>query len=465
MRPKEPMNADKMHIQMTTKPVGKLILSMAVPNIIAMLVSSVYNMVDTYFVSQVSISASAAVGIVFPLFFIIQAVSMTFAIGGGSYIARSLGEGDVDTANRTFSTSFILSVVIGSVIGVISIIFMTPLMKFLGATPTALPYARDYAFYVIIATPFFSASFVLQAILRQEGSAKLAMFGMAAGSILNMIFDPLFIFAFGLGIKGAALATSLSQMISFTILFTFIIRNKSITKLKVSLFSLDKKILNEIFKIGSPSFIRMGILSIAPILLNKAASAYGDIALGSIIIVNRLITNIVSAVNAYGQGFQPVCGYNYGAKLIGRVRNAFKFTITTSVIVLTGIGIIGYIFAPQIITLFRSDDPEFIRIGSTIMRASCVTLPMVTYVTISTMLFQSCGKALKAAVLSLSRQGFCFLPFILILPIYFQLNGVIFSQPFADLTAFLISIPLTMGLFKELSKNEISVTTEPTLIK
>ena len=465
MLSKKSISADEMHIQMTTKPVGKLVLSMAVPNIVAMLVSSVYNMVDTYFVSQVSISASAAVGIVFPLFFIIQAVSMTFAIGGGSYIARSLGKGDVDTANKTFSTSFILSVGIGSIIGVLSIIFMTPLMKFLGATPTALPYALDYAFYVIIATPFFSASFVLQAILRQEGSARLAMFGMAAGSILNMILDPLFIFTFDLGIKGAALATSLSQMISFIILFTFILRNKSITKLKVSLFTLNKKILGEIIKIGSPSFIQMGILSIAPILLNKAASAYGDIALGSIIIVNRIITNIVSAVNAYGQGFQPVCGYNYGAKYFDRVRNAFKFTVTTSVLVLTGIGIIGYIFAPQIMVLFRGDDPEFIRIGSTIMRASCVTLPLVTYITISNMLFQSCGKALKAAILSLSRQGFCFLPYILILPNYFHLNGVIFSQPLADLTTFLISIPLTIGLFKELSKSELSVAIKPKAIE
>lgn len=458
---KKATSADEMHIQMTTKPVGKLVLSMAVPNIVAMLVSSIYNMVDTYFVSQVSISASAAVGIVFPLFFIIQALSMTFAIGGGSYIARSLGKGDIDTANRTLSTSFILSVVIGSVIGIFSIIFMTPLMKFLGATPTALPYAIDYAFYVIIATPFFSASFVLQAILRQEGSARLAMFGMAAGSILNMIFDPIFIFTLDLGIKGAALATSLSQMISFTILFSFILRKKSITHLKISLFTPSKKILSEILKIGSPSFLSMGILSIAPILLNKAASVYGDIALGSIIIVNRLITNVVSAVNAYGQGFQPVCGYNYGAKLFDRVKSAFKFTVTTSVIVLTGISILGYVFAPQIITLFRSDDPEFIRIGSTIMRATCATLPFVTFITISNMLFQSCGKALKAAILSLSRQGFCFIPYILILPRYFQLNGVIFSQPLADLTAFLISIPLTIGLFKELSNNKITIATQP----
>jgi putative MATE family efflux protein len=425
-----------------------------------MLTSSVYNMVDTYFVSQVSISASAAVGLVHPLFAIIQALSMMFAIGGGSYIARSLGKGDIDTANRTFSTSFILSVAIGSIIGILSIIFMTPLMKFLGATPTALPYAVDYAFYVIIATPFFSASFVLQAILRQEGSARLAMFGMVAGSILNMIFDPIFIVTLGLGIKGAALATSLSQVISCTILFSFVLSKKSITRLKVSLFTPNKEILSEIIKIGAPSFFRMGILSIAPILLNRAASAYGDIVLGSMVIVNRIVRIIMSAVNAYGQGFQPVCGYNYGAKLFDRVRKAFKYTVTTSVIVLTGLGIFGYIFAPQVITLFSSDDPEIIRIGSIIMRATCATMPLVGYITISTMLFQSCGKAVNAAILSLSRQGLIFIPIILILPRYFQLNGVIFSQPLADLLTFLISIPLTIGLLKELD-GKISVAKKP----
>jgi len=470
--PKKSLSADEMHIQMTTQPVGKLVLSMAVPNIVAMLVTSIYNIVNTYFVSRVSISASAAVGIVFPLFFIIQAVSMTFAIGGGSYIARSLGRGDVDTANRTFSTSFILSVAIGSLIGILSIIFMTPLLQFLGSTPTTLPYAADYAFYVIIATPFFSASFVLQAILRQEGSPRLAMIGLAVGSFIHIFLDPLFIFTLGLGIKGAAIATSISQIISFAILFSFILRKKSITRLKVSLFTPNKKILSEIFKIGSPSFFRMGILSIAPILLNKAASSYGDIALGSISIVNRLIMNVVTIVAAYGQGFQPVCGYNFGAKLFDRVRNAFKFTLRTSLIVMTGLGILGYIFAPQLITLFRSDDPEFIRIGSTIMRATCATLPFVTFVTISDLLFQSCGKALKAAILSLSRQGLIFIPYILILPRLFQLNGVIFSQPLADLTTFLISIPLTIGLLKELSKSKISIIpnlginlTEPEKIK
>ena len=461
MSTKKALSADERHAQMTTKPVGRLVLSMALPTIVAMLISSIYNMVDTYFVSKISISASAAVGIVFPLFFIIQALSMTFAIGGGSYIARSLGAGDTDTANRTLSTSFILSVAIGSIIGILSIIFMTPLMKLLGATPTALPYAVDYAFYVIIATPFFSASFVLNATLRQEGSARLAMFGMAAGSILNMILDPIFIFTLGLGIKGAALATSLSQTISFIILFSFIIRKKSITHIKLSLFSPNKKILGEIFKIGSPSFFRMGLASIAAILLNTTASAYGDIALGSINIVNRITTFIVSAVMGYGQGFQPVCGYNYGAKLYKRVRDAFKFSVTTSVIALIVMGILGYMFAPQVITLFRSDDAEFIRIGSTIMRAYFAVLPFVAFVLISNMLFQSCGKALKAAIISLSRQGLCFIPYILILPRFFEFNGVIFSQPLADLTTFLISIPLTIGMFRELSGIKKGIGSQP----
>jgi len=451
MSPKKSISADEMNIQMTTKPIGKIILSMAFPNFITMLSSSIYNIVNAYFVSKVSISASAAVGLVFPLFAIIQALSMMFAIGGGSYIARSLGKGDVDTANRTLSTSFILSVAIGSFIGILSIIFMTPIMKFLGATPTALPYAIDYAFWVIVATPFFSASFVLQAILRQEGSARLAMFGMVVATIFHMIIDPIFIITLGLGIKGAAIATSISQILSCSILFSFVLRNKSITRLKLSLFTPSKQILTEIFKIGSPSFIRMGILSIAPILLNRAASEYGDIVLGSMVIVNRVVGIVLTAVNAYGHGFQPVCGYNFGAKLYDRVIKAYKYTITTSVIALIGIGLLGYVFAPQVIALFRGDDPEFIRIGSIIMRATCATMPLVGYITISNMLFESCGKALNAAILALSRQGLFFIPVVLVLPRLLQLNGVIFSQPLADLITFLVSIPLTLGLLKELN--------------
>ena len=457
MKPQNNISAEERHFQMTTGPVGKLVLKMALPTIVAMLISSVYHMVDTYFISKISISAAAAVGIVFPLFFIIQALSMTFAIGGGSYIARALGSGDIKTANKTLSTSFILSVVIGSLVGVLSIILMTPLMKFLGATPTALPYAEDYALYVILATPFFSASFVLNATLRQEGSARLAMFGMAAGSIINMALDPIFILTLDLGIKGAAIATSLSQTISFGILFSFILRKKSITHIRISLVSLNKKILGEIFKIGSPSFFRMSLASIATILLNIAASAYGDVALGSINIVNRVTMFIVSAVMGYGQGFQPVCGYNYGAKLYKRVREAFRFTTATSVLAFVVMGALGYIFAPQVISLFINDDQEFIKIGSTIMRAYFAVLPFVSFVIIANMLFQSCGKAMKAAVLSLSRQGICFIPYILILPKYLGLNGVIFSQPLADLTTFLIAIPLTIGMAKELANYEKNI--------
>lgn len=449
MRYKKEVSAEERHLMMTTHPVGGLILKMSLPTISTMLVNSLYNMVDTYFVSKISISASAAVGIVFPLFAIIQALSMMFALGGGSFIARKLGEGDVDTANRTLSTSFILSIICGSVIGIFSIIFLKPLMIFLGATPTSLEYASQYAFWVIIATPFFSASFVLNNCIRQEGSANLAMFGMMIGTVINLILDPILIFTFNLGIIGAAVATSISQIVSCMILFVAVLRGKSVTKIKISLFTPSKEILGEIFRIGAPAFFRQGLRSISAIMLNNAASVYGDIALGSMSIVNKLMGVIFTVLMGFGHGFQPVCGYNYGAKKYSRIIKAFSFSMKVCIAAILLLGTAGYIFAPQIVSLFRSDNPEIIRIGTAIMRANFIVLPLVAFTTVSNMMFQSCGQPVQAAVIALSRNGICLIPMVLLLPRLFQLQGVIYAQPAADILTFLITVPMSVHILKQ----------------
>jgi len=441
------------HHMMTSEPVGKLIVSLALPTILSMLVSSLYSMADTYFVSKIDISATAAVGVAFPLFIIIQAVSMMLATGAGSYSARLLGAGNVDMASRTVSTAFILSICSGTAIGLLSIIFIEPLMLFLGATPTSLQYAVDYAFWVIIASPFFSASFVLNATIRQEGSAKLASIGMLSGSIINVALDPVLIFVFDLGIIGAALATSISQIISFCILFSFVLRKKTVTRIKLSLFTPNKTILKEIFGMGTPAFFQQALQSLSGIFLNNSASFYGgDLALGSMQIAHRIIMIIVQVILGFSNGFSPVCGYNYGAKEMKRVKDSFKFSQKTGILATTIIVIIGILFSPQIISLFGKDNPDLIRLGTTILRAQFSILPFMVFIIISNSLFQACGKPIKAAIMSLTRQGLFFIPLIIILPRLFGLDGVIIAQPLANFISFLLSVPLTISMLNEIGK-------------
>ena len=444
---------------MTTRPVPGLILSMALPAICSMIVSSLYNFADTYYVSQISTSAAAAPGIAQPLFLIIQAVSLTFATGAGSYAARTLGSKDNDTANKTVSTAFFLSVIIGTIMGIISLIFLEPMMRAFGATDTILPYAVEYAFYVIIATPFFSATFVLSYAIRQEGNAKLAVVGTIAGAIINIVLDPIFIFTFHMGIMGAAVATSLSQIVSFCILFFYMKRDRCVLKLKWKYFAPSKQLLWEILKIGSPDFFRTCLSSVAAILLNTAARPYGDAALASMTVVTKIITVIVSILMGFGQGFQPMCGYNYGAGLFFRVKEGFRFTMITGLICMTVVTVFGCIFAPEIMMLFRKDDLEFIQTGSTIFRAQLSVLLPATVTIISNMLFQSCGRAVSSAVLALSRNGVVFIPLILVLPNLFDLNGVIWAQPVADVITFAVAVPMVCSLWKKLSQKEVQKQT------
>lgn len=436
---------------MTTKPVPGLIMSMAIPSICSMIVSSLYNFADTYYVSQIGTSAAAAPGIAQPLFLIIQAVSLTLATGAGSYAARTLGSRDNETANKTISTAFFLSVFIGTVIGIISLLFLSPMMTAFGATDTILPYAVEYAFYVIIATPFFSATFVLSYAIRQEGNAKLAVVGTISGALINIVLDPIFIFLLDMGIMGAAVATSLSQIVSFLILFQYMVRDRCVLKLKWRYFKPTRELMGEILKIGSPDFFRTCLASVAAILLNTAARPYGDATLASMTVVNKIITVVVSILMGFGQGFQPMCGYNYGARLYKRVKEGFRFTMATGLAVMAVVFLAGCIFAPQIMALFRKDDPEFIRIGSLIFRAQLSVLLPATVTIISNMLFQSCGRAIPSAILALSRNGVVFIPLILVLPVLWGLNGVIWAQPIADAITFMVAVPMVISLWKKLN--------------
>lgn len=459
-------NSQDKFLQMTTKPVPGLIISMAIPSIVSMVVSSIYNFADTYYVSKLSTSAAAGPGVAQPLFLIIQALSLALAVGAGSYSARSLGRQDKETASRTISTAFILSVAIGTVMGIFSIIFLTPLMKAFGATDTVLPYAVNYALYVILATPFFSATFVMSYAIRQEGNVRLAVTGQMTGAIVNIVLDPILIFVFKMGIVGAAVATSLSQIISFTILFQYIVRGKCVVRLKLAYFTLKKDLIWEIVRVGSPDLFRTFLASTAAILLNNACNPFGDAALASMTVCNKITGVIVSMLMGFGQGFMPMCGYNYGARLYNRVKEGFRFTMAVGLVAMGVLFALASIFAPSIMRAFQPNDPEFIRIGSMVLRAQMAALLPATVTIIGNMLFQACGKAWQSAVVALSRNGIMFIPLILTLPRLFQLNGVIWSQPTADMITFVVVLFMLAGVFRGLKKledekaNEVAVNAE-----
>lgn len=441
--------ADEKYQKMTQMPVRKLIINLSIPTIISMMISSIYNMADTFFVGQIGTSATGAVGISFSLMAIIQAIGFTLGMGSGNYISRLLGQRDTEDACKVAATSFFTALGMGAILTVLGLIFLDPLVRILGATPTILPYAKDYVRYILLGAPFMTASFVLNNILRFQGSAFYSMFGIAIGGVLNIALDPLFIFGFGMGTGGAALATIISQFISFCVLL-FASGKGGTIKISLKNFTPDWAIYKEIFRTGLPSFYRQGLASIATICLNLSAGPFGDAAIAAMSVVTRVFMFALSMLLGFGQGFQPVCGFNYGAKLYGRVLEAFWFCVKVAAVALIFISIIGFIFAPQIISVFRKDDLEVIAIGTTALRLQCLTFPLSSWIIMNNMLLQTIGKSRKASILALARQGLFFLPSILVLPQLLGLLGIQLSQPIADLCTFLLAVPLGISVIHEL---------------
>ncbi len=430
--------------KMTQKPVGSLVLSLAAPTIMSMLVSALYNTVDTFFVSQISTSASAAVGIVFSVMAIIQAVGFTLGMGSGSLISRMLGAKDSASASKYGSTAFFTSLFLGFLLAVTGTIFIEPLVYLLGATDTIYPYAKDYITYILLAAPLMCGSYVMNNILRSEGKAAFSMIGLTAGGFINIALDPLFIFTFGLGTKGAALATLISQFISFTILLSFFLRKKSIVTLTVRSISKGIKDYYDIVKTGLPSFIRQGLASAAAVFLNVSASVFGDASVAAVSIVARIIMFVAAIMIGLGQGFVPVSGYNYGAKKYARVRAAFFFTVFCGTIFLSVSSLVLFFGSSMIISFFRND-PEVISLGSSVLQYQSFALPLHAFVIATNMLMQSTGQAWKATFLSSTRQGLFFIPLIIILPSVFGLKGLMTAQLFADVAAFLIAVPFLLS--------------------
>ena len=436
---------------MTTDPVCPLIVRLAVPTIISMLITAVYNTADTYFVSQLNKSASGAVGIVMPLMALIQAVGFTLGMGAGSNISRLLGEKQNEKACEYGSKALFAAIALGAVITGVCFIFFEDLLLLLGSTDTILPFARDYAFYILCAAPLFTALFVLNNILRGEGKAFFSMMGVAAGGLLNIIIDPIFINNLSLGIAGAAIATAISQLVSVMILLMPFIFKKTIIRLSFSHLFRNAEVYLQILRIGLPSLLRQGLASLATILLNNSAANISDAAVSAMTIVTKVSMMINSAFIGFGQGFQPVVGYNHGAGLHDRVRRAFMFTLGVGTGLLTVLGIATWIFAERIMNAFI-DDSEVVKIGIAALRAQCIATPFMAPGIVTNMVLQSVGKAFGASVLSSARQGLFFIPLILALPHFFGTQGLIWSQPVADLLTLVAAIPFGVIFLKNLKK-------------
>lgn len=443
------MSADEKFKRMTETPINKLVLTLAVPTIISMLTTSIYNMADTFFVSQISTSASGAVGVAFPLMMIIQAIGFTLGMGSGNYISRLLGQKNREYSSKVLATGFFTALFLGTALAIIGLIFLEPLVYILGATDTIAPHAKAYIQYILIGIPFMTASFVMNGTLRFQGSAFYSMIGIATGGILNILMDPIFIFTFKMGTAGAALATIISQFISFCILFYNSSKGGNL-KIKFKDFTPKWVMYREILRGGLPSFYRQALGSIAIICLNYSAGIYGDAAIAAMSIVGRVIHFAISVMLGLGQGFQPVCGFNYGAKLYDRVLDAFWFTAKLSVTALAILGIMGFITSPLVIRTFRKEDLDVIAIGSLALRLQSLTLPLSAWIIMTNMLVQTIGKGREASIVSISRQGLFFIPSILVLPRIFGLLGVQISQPVSDVFSFILAVIISKKVLNEL---------------
>ena len=440
---------DEKRIYMTEQPVKKLVCRLAVPTIMSMLVTSFYNMADTFFVGKLDTQSTAAVGVVFSLMAILQAVGFMFGHGSGNYISRKLGAGEVEEAEKMSAVGFFSSFLAGIVIMISCIFFIKPLAYALGSTPTIYPYTVAYLRIILFGAPAMTASLVLNNQMRFQGSAFYAMIGIVSGAVINIILDPVLIFACGMGVAGAALATTISQYISFGFLLIMVTKGGNI-RIRFRNFKPSLYFYKEIIRGGSPSLFRQGLASVATICLNHAAGGFGDAAIAGMSIVSRIMMFANSALIGFGQGFQPVCGFNYGAGKYKRVLDAYWFCVKLALGVLIGLAAIVYIFAPQFVTLFRKDDPDVIAVGTTALRYSVFAFPLSAWVVMCNMMLQSIGKGVKASIVSSARQGIFFLPLIMVLPRFLGLTGVEVCQAISDVCAFLLSIPIGMSVIREM---------------
>lgn len=447
------MSQEDKFRQLTQAPIPGLIGRLAVPSIISMLITSFYNITDTFFVGKIGTSATAAIGVVFPVMVIIQALGLFCGHGSGNSISRRLGSRQSKVAEELAATGFYLALFIGCIVMALGLIFITPLSLLLGSTQTILPYTSEYLGIVLIGAPYMTAQIVLNNQIRFQGNSFYSMVGLTIGGVLNIILDPIFIFVFDMGISGAAFATILSQLVSFILLLVGIKISKCVP-VHFRNVRFTKNRLLEIVGGGLPSLCQQGLGSVATLTLNIAANPYGDAAIAAMSIVGRIAMFASSSLIGFGQGFQPVCGFNYGAKQYERVREAFWFCVKICTVVLFFLALLGILLSGSLIGIFR-DDPDVIRIGTTALRIQCVTFTLNGWIILNNMMMQTMGKTLYASLLASARQGLFFIPALLLLPVFFGFLGIQMAQAVADACSFVGATVLYRLVMKTVSAEEL----------
>ena len=433
---------------MTESPVRQLVMKMAVPTIISMMVTALYNIIDAFFVGHISTEATAGVGVSFAYMTFINAVGFFFGHGSGNYISTALGAKKYADAEKMAATGFLSSMGLGTVAAVVGLFFLTPLSRMMGATPDIVPYSNDYMLFILIGTPFMMSSLTLNNQLRLQGNAHYAMVGIATGAVLNIFLDALLIYVLDMGVTGASLATCISQMAGWFILLLGTEKSGNV-HIRFRNFTPSWQSYKDIFKGGNPSLCRHVFVCVSTIMLNRYAAFYAApgteaSAIAAFAIVARIMMFAFSIILGVGQGFQPVCGFNYGAGLHERVRKSYIFTTQLSTIILIIISITFAIFAPDLIKIFRSEDAELIRIGTRVLRWQCISFPLIGVSTVTNMMYQTTRKTLIATILSMGRQGVFFIPTIMILPLFIGLQGVEMTQAVADAMTFLLALPFAI---------------------
>lgn len=439
--------------------IPKALLAMGIPTMVGMLVNAFYNLVDAYFVGGLGESQMGAISVVYPLGQVVVGLGLLFGNGAASYISRLLGRGDRENADKVASTALYSSVSVGAVIILISMVFLHPILKLLGATDSILPYAATYAGIYIVSCIFNVFNVTMNNIVTSEGAAKTTMCALLTGAVLNIALDPLFIYVFDLGVAGAAIATAISQAVSTCVYLTYIFRKKSVFHFRVKDCTYTKETMSEIFKIGIPTLVFQILTSVSISLINNAAGDYGDSAIAGMGVVTRLISMGSLSVFGFIKGFQPIAGYSYGAKKFDRLREAIKTSILWSTAFCVIFGVILVLFPTSIVSQFTKGDAEMIRIGAASLRANGISIMLFGFYTVYSSLFLALGKGREGFILGACRQGICFIPIILLLPMVWGLNGIMYAQPIADVLSAVITIFMAIPLHKKL--NEMQKQTSP----
>ena len=445
-------NQSKMMALLGSASIPKALLAMGIPTMIGMLVNAFYNLVDAYFVGGLGESQMGAISVVYPLGQVVVGLGLLFGNGAASYISRLLGRGYKENADAVASTALYSSMSVGAIIIVISILFLHPILKLLGATDSILPYATTYAGIYIVSCIFNVFNVTMNNIVTSEGAAKTTMCALLIGAVLNIALDPLFIYVFDLGVAGAAIATAISQVVSTLVYLTYILQRKSVFHFRIKDCTYTKEVMCEIFKIGIPTLIFQILTSITISLINNAAGDYGDSAIAGMGVVTRLISMVSLSVFGFIKGFQPIAGYSYGAKNFNRLREAIKTSILWSTIFCVLFGVILALFPSAVVSQFTKGDAEMIRIGAASLRANGLSIMLFGFNTVYSSLFLALGKGKEGFILGACRQGICFIPVILLLPTVWGLNGILYAQPIADMLSTVITVFMAIPLHKKLNE-------------